>query len=223
MALRSYTLNTGAVCYLLYDDDTREAMIVDPGDIDERYLEEIEDSALLLKYIFLTHGHADHIGGVPELKTRFPGAHIVAGAKEKEILADPSHNLSKVILGHEISLAADIELSDGDEVKIGRWKFDVLETPGHSPGGLCIYNGWVVYFGNTKYSGLVLTGDTLFKRSIGRTDLYGGDRGVLVHSILRKLYMLPDTTLVLPGHMEHTCILDEKLYNPFTNGEYTPE
>jgi glyoxylase-like metal-dependent hydrolase (beta-lactamase superfamily II) len=213
----------GVNCYLLYDDDTREAIIVDPGEVMPELIEEIEENALLIKYIFLTHGHADHIGGVPELKERYPGAPVAAGANEKELLADPDKNLSSVILGRSVSIVPDIELHDGDEIRIARWKFDVLETPGHSPGGISIYNGWIAYFGDKKYSGLVLSGDTLFKRSIGRTDLYGGSREVLVHSILRKLYTLPDNTLVLPGHMEHTCIIDEKFHNPFTNGEYTPE
>ncbi|MDR1271743.1 MAG: MBL fold metallo-hydrolase [Clostridiales Family XIII bacterium] len=224
MALRKFTSeNLGINCYLLYDDDTREAIIVDPGEVMPGLIDEIDENALLIKYIFLTHGHADHIGGVEELKKMYPGAPVAAGAGEKEILADPGKNLSTLILGRDVSIKPDLELRDGDEMRIGRWKFDVLETPGHSPGGISIYNGWIVYFGDDKYSGLVLSGDTLFKHSIGRTDLYGGDREVLVHSILRKLYILPDNTLVLPGHMEHTSIIDEKFHNPFTNGEYTPE
>jgi len=206
----------GTNCYLVWDSESLEAMLVDPGAYRSDLKIDVEDNGLDLKYIALTHGHGDHIGGVTELMTIFPDAVLAAGVKESEILGFPGANASSLIFGRDISLTADLTLSEGDELRLGGLAFKAIETPGHTPGGLCFYIAECddELLGGS-YSGTLFSGDTLFRASIGRTDLQGGDFGELRDSILEKLYTLPEDTLVLPGHMDATTIGYEKKYNQF--------
>lgn len=190
--------------YLCYDEESLEALVVDPGGPSNQLVSDIKDNKLILKYVFLTHGHGDHIGGVEDLKEKFPQAMLVAGAKEASMLSGALDNVSGELFGRSISLIADISVKENDTLSIGSVNFRVIETPGHTPGGISLY---------TK--GLVFSGDTLFRQSIGRTDFPGGDQRQLFDSIRQKLYTLPEDTVVLPGHMEQTEIGFEKRNNYF--------
>lgn len=198
--------------YIVWDEDSKDAMIIDPGAYDKRIEKVIQDNELIVKYIFITHGHWDHFGGVLDYKEMFPDAEIVAGALEADILADAMKNQSINALGKNISIKADISLKDGDTFNVGNINFKVIETPGHSPGGISIYTSSLdSEIPSEDFSGTVFVGDTLFKNSYGRTDLYGGDTRTLFSSIKNKLFTLPDDTLVFCGHMGFTTIGNEKV------------
>jgi len=202
--------------YVVFDEESKEAMVIDPGAYDAAVTNMVEENGLVLKYIALTHGHGDHIGGVQELKDMYPDAILAAGDKEDVILGSSGANASKLIFGKGIELKADLALKEGDELTLGDLSFEVIETPGHTPGGISFYipecdPGLT----EKECSGTVFTGDTLFHTSIGRTDLPGGDFETLISSIRNKLFALPDDTLALPGHMDATTVGYEKQYNMF--------
>jgi len=202
MKNRMYVVGSiGTNCYLVWDEESCDAMLIDPGDYDPLIENAIANNGLVLKYISLTHGHFDHIGGVRKFKESFPAAVFAASAGERDLLGD---------------LKPELELSEGDTIKLGSLVFEVIETPGHTPGGLCFYVGaYDEELLGESYSGTLFSGDTLFHASIGRTDLDGGDFNTLKASILEKLYKLPDDTIVLPGHLDATTIGYEKRYNMF--------
>ena len=217
MKIRMFELGAvGTNCYLVWEEESRDAMLIDPGAYDREIDRMIDENGLALKYIALTHGHGDHICGVDEFKAGHPGAILAAGEKESWLLQEPVENLSEVVGGKTVRLTPDLLLSEGDEIDLGYLSLKVIETPGHTLGGICFYIKECDQdlFGQ-DYSGTVFSGDTLFNASIGRTDLGGGDFNVLKASIKEKLYTLPDDTIVLPGHMEATTIGHEKLYNMF--------
>lgn len=189
--------------YLVYDE-TKEAFLVDPGSYLKQISNKIVEKELNLKYIVLTHGHGDHIGGIPQFKIDFPDVKVVALDLEKEVLNDPILNNSAVILGGQVSMDADEYVSDGQTIQVGDMALKVVATPGHTPGGMSIL-----------LEDAVFCGDTLFKGSIGRSDMPGGDYLALINSIKTKLFVLPDDTKVYPGHMGKTTIGWEKKHNPF--------
>ncbi len=194
----------GANCYVANDEATKKAFIVDPGGMNPKMVNYIEENGLTVEYIILTHGHGDHIGGVPACRKQYPDSKLIACIHEKEILANPELNMSIYTDGTPISLDADIYVSDGETMKVGELELKFLHTPGHTPGGMCILAGDVVF-----------SGDTLFLQSIGRTDFPGSSFAAIVESIKNKLYTLPDDTTVLTGHMGATMIGYEKKSNPF--------
>ncbi len=194
----------GVNCYLVVDEKTRKAYIVDPGGLNTKLIDYVKGNKISLDYIILTHGHGDHIGGVEAYREQFPEIKVVAHEAEKELLSDPMLNYSKATCGIPISLEADIYVKDDETMKIGEMELTFLFTPGHTPGGMCIYSE------NSLFSG-----DTLFAQSVGRTDFPGSSFAAIKNSIHSKLFVLPDRTDVYPGHMGNTTIATEKEYNPF--------
>ena len=189
--------------YLVYDE-TKDGFVVDPGAYNAQLNQMIEQEGINLKYIVLTHGHADHIGGVESVLKLCPDAKIIAHRLEEEMLTKPELNISVEIYGKPIVIKTDIFVDDMYSVKCGNMELVFMHTPGHSVGGMCIL-----------CDGCIFSGDTLFRASIGRTDFEGGSFPQIVKSIKEKLFVFPDNTLVYPGHMSETTIGYEKEYNPF--------
>ncbi|MBK5253041.1 MAG: MBL fold metallo-hydrolase [Peptostreptococcaceae bacterium] len=194
----------GENAYLIVDEATKETAIIDPGFFDERIEKAIKDNESKLKYIILTHGHGDHIGGIPRILKKYDDVLIVAHKEEAEMLRSSKINCSKEIFGKAIELEADIWVEESDSLKLGELELKFIHTPGHSNGGMCILLDDVVF-----------SGDTLFKMSIGRTDFPQGSMTKIIKSIKEKLFKLPDNTKVYPGHMDSTDIGYEKRNNPF--------
>lgn len=185
-------------CYLVYDENTKDAVIVDPAAPSETLRNFIQQNGLNLHYLILTHGHGDHTGGIDYFKAEFPGVKLVASGLERKFLYDRDASEGKG------GIVADIELKDEDHMQIGGMDLRFISTPGHTPGGMCIL------IENT-----LISGDTLFHCSVGRTDLPGGNTLALMTSIREKLLPLPDDTIVLPGHDMATTIGYERKYNPW--------
>lgn len=202
--IKSYVvgaLETNA--YLVFDNGSREAMVIDPGAEPERLYKDIIDENLRLKYIILTHGHFDHVLGVNRLRA-LTGAKSCMSAKDMEIM---KYLLSRglfVVTSEPIeNPVLDFYIDENTEFKIGNTTFRVIATPGHSPGGICIYT-----------EGMLFSGDTLFYRGVGRTDIPEGNDKLLQKSLL-KLIELDSETIVYPGHGPATKIGDERKFNHF--------
>ena len=195
----------GANCYVI--SSAGVAAVIDPGE--ECFaLERFADSTDLdIKYILLTHGHFDHIGGVAYLKSRFPEAEVCIGKEDAPMLTSPRLSLGEMFgISHPVS-AADKTLEDGDTLTLGRLTLGVIHTPGHTPGG-------VVY----TVENVAFTGDTLFSGSIGRCDFPGSDI-TLMQSSLKRLCRLPADTTLYPGHGSATTLGRELKFNPFLREE----
>lgn len=192
-------------CYLLWDESGK-GFVVDPGGPAGDVEEFIKQHDIALAWILLTHGHGDHIGGVADLRNLSENG-VAIHFEDASSLTDASANLS-MYMGCSVKLAsAERLLNDGDELDIGSMNVKVIYTPGHTPGGVC----FLVSDGDEK---LLLSGDTLFARSIGRSDLPGGHEPTLIDS-LKKLSALPDDLEVFPGHGPETNIGEERRYNPY--------
>ncbi|QXE91592.1 MBL fold metallo-hydrolase [Geomonas subterranea] len=197
----------GVNCFILGDKQSNEGIVVDPGADCEMILAAIAQFGLKVKYIVNTHGHFDHIGCNRILKEK-TGAQLLAHEEDVPFLVNAGRSARKYGLTVEDSPQPDAFLVDGMKLEFGRRELEVLHTPGHTQGGCCLY------LANEK---LVITGDTLFADSVGRTDLPGGDHGQLVDSIRTKLMPLPDDTVVWPGHGPSSTIGQERRSNPYLN------
>lgn len=186
--------------YVICDENSKEAMVIDPGGEPERIAETLDILGANLKYIFLTHCHADHIGGISELK-KIKGGKILVSRPDSEGLYKKEINLAEYINMEIPELEADSRVDDEDLIHIGEIEFKVIATPGHTKGGLCLY---------AEKEGLVFTGDTMFSGTWGRTDLPTGNFVELITSITDRLMPLPDDTIVYPGHGKITMIQDER-------------
>lgn len=186
--------------YVICDEKSKEAMVIDPGGEPERISETLDILGANLKYIFLTHCHADHIGGIAELK-KLKGGKILVSRPDSEGLYNKDINLAEYINMEIPELEADSRVDDEDLIHIGEIEFKVIATPGHTKGGLCLY---------AEKEGLVFTGDTMFSGTWGRTDLPTGSFVELITSITDRLMPLPDDTIVYPGHGKITMIQDER-------------
>ncbi|MBM7646359.1 glyoxylase-like metal-dependent hydrolase (beta-lactamase superfamily II) [Scopulibacillus daqui] len=193
-------------CYIL-ENESKDALIIDPGDEYEKIVSFIEENSLKPLAVLLTHAHFDHIGAVDQVRSKWkiPAyLHI----NESDWLQDPEKNGSAhfpIVENYHCKPSEEI-IGSEQEMSIGSFRFKVLETPGHSPGSVSFY---------FKDKGVIFSGDALFYGSIGRTDLYGGDQEVLLESIHQKLLLLPEETIVAPGHGFETTIKNEKDTNPF--------
>ncbi len=192
-------------CFIIEDEKTREALVIDPGDEPDRILDLIVDKNLKLKYIVCTHAHFDHVGAIPELKNA-TSAKIVIHQDELDIYQHTKEQAA-ALWGYELDPLPDpdIFVSEGAILEIGDIKFEIIHTPGHSPGGICLYG-----------EGIAITGDTLFAGTVGRTDLFGGDIEKLKRSF-KKLMALPDEIRVLPGHGPQSTIGKERAENFFSH------
>ena len=193
----------GANCYILADKKTKEAAVIDPGGDARSIWEKVQEYNFILKYIILTHGHGDHIGGLKELKD-LSNAPIYMHKEDLYLLEDKHKNHSAIMGGNVIEMSADAYVEDGEILDLGGLELNIIHTPGHTKGGICIY-----------VNNIVFTGDTLFANSIGRTDLDGGDYNTIISSIKNKLMSLDEQTTVLPGHGPATKIAVEKTTNPY--------
>jgi hydroxyacylglutathione hydrolase len=189
-------------CFIIADENTRQVLVIDPGDEPDRILDLINENNFKVKYIICTHAHFDHVGAVPDLKNE-TGAKIVIHRDDLEIYRSTTDQAA--LWGYKLDPMPepDMLVSDGDKIEIENLRFEILHTPGHSPGGICLYG-----------EGILITGDTLFAGSVGRTDLYGGDVEKLKKSF-RRLMSFSDEIRVLPGHGPETTIGQEKSYNLF--------
>jgi glyoxylase-like metal-dependent hydrolase (beta-lactamase superfamily II) len=195
-------------CSILGDEATREALVIDPGDDIAEILAIVERHGLRVKQIVVTHAHIDHIGGAQRLK-RATGAAVLLNENDLELYGQM--DLQAAWLGMEMPERAPIDLAvrEGDRLQVGATGVEILHTPGHTPGSISL---WI------PAEKKLLAGDTLFRDSIGRTDLPGGDGRLILRSIRAKYFPLPDDTQVTPGHGEGTTLGREKEHNYFLRG-----
>ena len=192
-------------CFIVGDEATKEAIVIDPGGEADRIVNEIKNLGVEIKAVINTHAHVDHIGALKEIKAKF-NAEIMLHKLELPILQTASRMGRLFGVSIEQPPEPDRFLADGDQVSCGDITLTVIETPGHSPGGISLV---------TSDGRYCFVGDTLFAGSIGRTDLPGGDYHTLIQSIKTRLIPLGDDVKVLPGHGPATTMGNERRYNPF--------
>lgn len=197
-------------CYMIEDENTKELMVVDPGGEAQKIIELVDILGGQLKYIYLTHCHGDHIGAVKELKEQ-KGGKILIHTDDYEGLRNSDINLTSFMSKNEINVEADARVNDEDILHIGKLEFKVIHTPGHTKGGSSLY---------CEKEGMLFSGDTLFKGMWGRTDLPTSSFEDIMKSIKEKLLVLPDDTIVYPGHGITTKIVEEEpIYYNLMPGE----
>ncbi len=201
-------------CYFLYREGEQACVVADPADRGADIYNKLRRNGFRVAGILLTHGHFDHIWGLEGLKSAVNAAaesdglepvKVYACEEERALLKDVHMNVSEQA-GRACSVSADVYVRDGEKITLAGMTCRVIATPGHTAGGCCYY---------FEEAGILMSGDTLFAESVGRTDFPTGSRGALVRSIREKLFVLPDETRVYPGHGDSTTIGHEKAYNPF--------
>ena len=192
-------------CSVFGDEQTSEAIVIDPGDNVDEILEIVARHSLRVKAIVITHAHIDHIGGAAKLK-RATGAPVYMNENDAELR--DMLDVQATWLGMETPERTEIDTpaKEGDVLRLGEAEFQVIDTPGHTQGSISL---WI------PTENKLVAGDTLFRESIGRTDLPGGDGRQILQSIKEKLFKLPESAVVIPGHGPNTTIAHEKRYNPF--------
>lgn len=205
MKIEKFVLGSmGTNCYLIINEETKELIIIDPATCPDYVVSHVNSNGYIPRAIFLTHAHFDHVMGIDGWVKEF-GIPVYLHEEEKRVLEDPELNLSGVF-GASYSYSDVKCLKDGQELEVSGFIFKVIHTPGHTCGGCCYY---------CAEKGVLISGDTLFYQSVGRSDFPTGSMGTLVRSIKEKLFCLPEDVMVYPGHNDSTCIGDEKKYNPF--------
>lgn len=192
-------------CYLIFHNETKKAVIIDPAENAPYIKKRCADLGLLPEAILLTHGHFDHIQAAKALKKEYD-CPIYAGRNEVGILREPDESVSSMVEDmSQLAITPDQLVKDGDILKLAGFEIRVLETPGHTAGSVCYY---------IASEDVLISGDTLFQEGLGRTDFPTGSSRQIIDSILNKLFALPEDTMVYPGHGEETTIKYEKVYNP---------
>lgn len=194
------TLGEQTNCYIIVDEETKEAIVIDPACEVEKIVEMLKILEAKLKYIYITHCHADHTGAVVSLKNTC-GGKILIHRSESENINNPAVTLNYYIGMPDIELETDSRIDDNDLIHIGDVEFKVILTPGHTKGGTSLY---------CEKEKMLFSGDTLFRGTWGRTDLPTGSINDIMNSIINKLLVLPDDTIVYPGHGKSTMIKEEK-------------
>ncbi len=195
----------GTNCFLAVNSETKETLIIDPGDYAAALADDIEKNALHPVAVLLTHGHFDHCMAAEQLAKQY-GISIYVHEDDKQTMENPAYNCCGMIGKNLVFHADQYFHGETDLISMAGFDMEVLHTPGHTPGGVCFY---------VKSEGILFSGDTLFCESVGRTDFPKGSMSQLVRSIHEKLLPLPNDTKVMPGHGEWTTIGKEKQYNPF--------
>jgi hydroxyacylglutathione hydrolase len=219
-------------CSILGDPETREALVLDPGDEVERVMDVLKRHSLIVKAIVSTHAHIDHVGGLQRLQ-QATGAPVLMHGDDMELYRHLDEQAAWLGVPPPPAARIDQLLREGDTVRWGNYAASVLHTPGHTPGSVSLYlpshliesaHGRA-HHGESAAgaTGTLFAGDTLFAGSIGRTDLWGGSMTDILHSIHSKLLVLPDRTLVYPGHGPTTTIGEERDSNPFLQRRGSPE
>ena len=191
-------------CYFVYREGSSKVIFIDPADYGDQIFQAMKNNGFEVAAILLTHGHFDHIWGCSRLR-QLTSAPVYAYEGEEEVLLSSDLNVSAGA-GRACTVKANILLKDGEEVTIEGMTFKLIATPGHTQGSCCYYFEEV---------NMLISGDTLFEESVGRTDLPTGSMSTLVRSVKDKLFELPDDVVVYPGHGDSTTIGHEKKYNPF--------
>jgi hydroxyacylglutathione hydrolase len=195
-------------CSIFGDENTKEAVVVDPGDEIQAVLDVLEKHQLRVKAIVITHAHIDHIGGAAKLKA-ITGAPVYLNANDQALYDHIDMQADRLGMPAPSSTEIDVNLREGQRLELGEAEFHVLNTPGHTPGSVSL---WI------PSENKLVAGDTLFRDSIGRTDLPGGDSRQILRSIHEKLLVLPGDAVVIPGHGPSTTIARERARNPFLQG-----
>jgi hydroxyacylglutathione hydrolase len=210
MIVKTFPVNPFQMnCYIYYDENSKEGIIIDPGahfDEEKKSITDfISSNKIIIKSIINTHGHIDHVLGNKWAKDVF-NVPLYINFEDEWLLKNAPQQGAMFGIQIEDSPEPDFNLTENDEIKFGNCVLKVIQTPGHSPGGICL-----VDYENKK----VFVGDCIFLGSIGRTDLWKGDSDLLLASIKQKLLTLPDDFVLYPGHYEPTTVIDEKNNNPF--------
>ncbi len=193
-------------CYFIYHEGAKDCIVVDPADRGDYIYSALKEQGFTVKAILLTHGHFDHIWGCSKLRS-LTSAHVYALDAEQDVMESSSLNVSESA-GRACTLKVNTYVHDMDVLELVDFRIQVLATPGHTHGSCCYY---------FIDDGVLISGDTLFEESVGRTDLPTGSGAELSRSIHNKLSVLPDETSVFPGHGGQTTIGHEREYNPFWN------
>ena len=208
LIVRSMALGmASANCYFVYYEGTKECLLIDaPGESD-RIIKAVDGLELTPVAVLLTHSHFDHIGAAEALKAKYD-IPVCCHEAEEEMLENPRLNLTAMV-GTGYGINPDRTFVDCERVRVGGFEFKVIHTPGHTQGGACYH------FEQDKK---LFSGDTLFNETVGRTDFPTGSGRILINSIKEKLFVLPDDTVVYPGHNDYTTIGHEKKYNEYVGG-----
>jgi len=187
-------------CYIVQDEKTKETMVIDPGGEVDKITEMLDTLKANVKYIVLTHCHGDHMAGVQELKEKY-GGKILIHIEDEPGLKQPDVNLADYVGLGTVVVEADSRLNDNDLLHIGNIEFKVLHTPGHTRGGICIYQ---------EEEKILFSGDTIFRGTWGRTDLPTSSFEAIIKSITERIMTLPEDTIIYPGHGKSTMVKEEE-------------